>query len=161
MRRLVLEAYCLIATRNKADAEQACARLAEVAAEDPENVPVLLALATGFLSLKQAPKARNQLKRIAKMQRYVAEDWEEFEKAWLMLAEMQLAAGKHDQAQEMAKRCLLYNKSSGRAFELLGQMYEREQARDGRNENQRERSSLPCPHQLCCFLSHVLLQTSC
>lgn len=128
-RRLVLEAYCLIATRNKEDAERACAQLAEVAAEDPENVPVLLALATGFMSLRQAPKARNQLKRIAKMQRYVAEDWEEFEKAWLMLAELQLAAGKHDQAQEMAKRCLLYNKSSGRAFELLGQMFEREQAR--------------------------------
>lgn len=127
-RRVVLEAYCQIATRSKADAEQACARLAEVAAEDPESVPVLLALATGFLSLKQAPKARNQLKRIAKMQRYVAEDWEEFEKAWLMLADMQLAAGKHDQAQEMAKRCLLYNKSSGRAYELLGQMFEREQS---------------------------------
>lgn len=130
-RRLVLEAYCLIATRSKEDAEQACERLAEAAAEDPESVPVLLALATGFLSLKQAPKARNQLKRIAKMPRYAAEDWEEFEKAWLMLAELQLAAGKHDQAQEMAKRCLLYNKSSGRAYELLGQMNEREQVRTG------------------------------
>lgn len=40
-----------------------------------------------YLLLKQTPKARNQLKRIAKMP-YSADDAEDFEMSWLLLADI-------------------------------------------------------------------------
>jgi tetratricopeptide (TPR) repeat protein len=36
--------------------------------------------------------------------------------------------GKYDLAQEMCKKCLKYNKSCAKAWELIGQVMEREQS---------------------------------
>jgi hypothetical protein len=44
--------------------ERALSSLIELAQEDPANVPVLLAIATGFVKAGHIPRARNQLKRI-------------------------------------------------------------------------------------------------
>mmetsp|Transcript_26569 Transcript_26569/g.85194 ORF Transcript_26569/g.85194 Transcript_26569/m.85194 type:complete len:150 (+) Transcript_26569:142-591(+) len=77
--------------------------------------------------IKQTPKARNQLKRIHKMQ-YNAEEADEFERSWLLLADIHIQGGKFDLAQEMCKKCLKYNKSCAKAWEYLGQVMEREQA---------------------------------
>lgn len=40
-----------------------------------------------YLLLKQTPKARNQLKRIAKMP-YTTEDADDYETSWLLLADI-------------------------------------------------------------------------
>ena len=72
-------------------------------------------------------QARNQLKRVAKMQ-FNAAEADDFEKSWLLLADIHIQGGKFDLAQEMCKKCLKYNKSYSKAWEGMGQIMEREQS---------------------------------
>jgi crotonobetainyl-CoA:carnitine CoA-transferase CaiB-like acyl-CoA transferase len=58
----VLSAYIQMASKARLDVETAVGQLLDLANNDPNNVPVLMALAHGFLLLKQTAKARNQLK---------------------------------------------------------------------------------------------------
>lgn len=74
-----------------------------------DHVPALLAMATAYMILKQTPRARNQLKRIAKMN-WNIRDADEFEKSWLLLADIYIQSGKYDMAGELLKRCLRHNK---------------------------------------------------
>ena len=60
-----------------------------------DHVPALLAMATAYMILKQTPRARNQLKRIAKMNWSIV-DADEFEKSWLLLADIYIHSGKYD-----------------------------------------------------------------
>ncbi|MEW5313286.1 MAG: hypothetical protein WDW38_004868 [Sanguina aurantia] len=85
----VLECYAMMASKDKAEVEGALNRLLDMANIDPNNVPVLLAMATGFMMLKQTPKARNQLKRVQKVQ-YKPDEAEEFERSWLLLADIHI-----------------------------------------------------------------------
>jgi tetratricopeptide repeat protein 21B len=78
-----------MATKNQSQIEAALERLLDLANVDPNNVPVLLAMATGFMILKQTPKARNQLKRVQKIQ-YKPDEAEEFERSWLLLADIHI-----------------------------------------------------------------------
>ena len=94
---------------------------------DPNNVPSLLAMSTGFMMLKQEPKARNNLKRISKLN-FKDEEAAEFEMCWLMLAELYNTSGKFDLAEELCKRCLAYNKSCAKAYEMMGVIKEKEQS---------------------------------
>ena len=57
----VLSCYALMATGAQDQVELAVGQLLEVAAVDRDNVPVVLALATGFMLLRQTPKARQAL----------------------------------------------------------------------------------------------------
>lgn len=52
----ILEAYALMATKNKNDIETALNNLVSLASKDPDSVPVLLAMAMAFHLLKQMPK---------------------------------------------------------------------------------------------------------
>lgn len=76
-----------------------------------DHVPALLAMATAYMMLKQTPRARNQLKRIAKMNWSIV-DADEFEKSWLLLADIYIHSGKYDMAGDLLKRCLNHNKVS-------------------------------------------------
>ena len=51
-----------MATGAQDQIELAVGQLLEVAAADRDNVPVVLALATGFMMLRQTPKARQALR---------------------------------------------------------------------------------------------------
>eukprot|EP00658_Telonema_sp_P-2_P049449 TRINITY_DN37609_c0_g1_i1.p2 TRINITY_DN37609_c0_g1~~TRINITY_DN37609_c0_g1_i1.p2 ORF type:complete len:156 (+),score=50.35 TRINITY_DN37609_c0_g1_i1:176-643(+) len=82
-------------------------------------------MSTGFMMLKQSPKARNNLKRIVKMP-FNDRESSEFERCWLMLAEVYMESGKYDQAQDLCKKCIAFNKSCCRAYDTLGQIYEKE-----------------------------------
>ena len=73
-----------------------------------DSVPLFVGMAIGHTILKQTPRARNQLKRVAKMQ-WNSEDAEEFEQAWLLLADIYIQAGKFDMAMELLKKCTHYN----------------------------------------------------
>ena len=57
----VLSCYALMATGAQDQIELAVGQLLEGAAADRDNVPVVLALATGFMLLRQTPKARQAL----------------------------------------------------------------------------------------------------
>lgn len=76
-----------------------------------DHVPALLAMATAYMMLKQTTRARNQLKRIAKMNWSIV-DADEFEKSWLLLADIYIQSGKYDMAGDLLKRCLNHNKVS-------------------------------------------------
>ena len=75
-------------------------------------------MATAYMMLKQTPKARNQLKRIAKMNWSIV-DADEFEKSWLLLADIYIHSGKYDMAGDLLKRCLNHNKVSLEVLSLL------------------------------------------
>lgn len=66
-------------------------------------------MAQAYMILKQTPRARNQLKLLAKAQ-WTTEDAEDLEKSWLLLADIYIKSGKYDIATELLKRCLNYNK---------------------------------------------------
>merc|ERR1719313_3311858 len=121
----VLEAYAMMATRDKSGVERAFQMLASMLEQDPDNVPALLAMSTGFMMLKQSPKARNNLKRIIKMP-FNEKEASEFERAWLMLTEIYMESGKYDQAQDLSKKCIAFNKACVQAYDMLGQIYEKE-----------------------------------
>ena len=68
---------------------------------------------------KQPAKAKNQLKRVKKLP-YDAADAEDFERAWLMSAEIAIKGGKTDLAQDLCHRCLKHNKGAARRGSCWG-----------------------------------------
>ena len=64
----MLEAYTLVAYRQKAQIEHAISQLLELLNLERDYLPALVCLSQAYLMLKQSPKARNHLKRVAKMQ---------------------------------------------------------------------------------------------
>ncbi len=76
-----------------------------------DSVPVLLGIATAHMILKQTPRARNQLKRVSKMT-WTSEEAEEFEKCWILLADIFIQNNKIDVAIDLLKKCIRYNKVS-------------------------------------------------
>jgi tetratricopeptide repeat protein 21B len=127
LQHYVLECYALMATQQKPNVELSVQRLMDLLNSERDHVPALLALATALMMLKQTPKARNQLKRIAKMD-FQQQHCDQFERSWLMLADIYIAASKFDLAQELCKRCLVHNKSCAKAWEHMGFIMEKEAA---------------------------------
>ncbi|XP_005393347.1 PREDICTED: tetratricopeptide repeat protein 21B [Chinchilla lanigera] len=123
----IMENYCLMATKQKPNVEQALSTFTEVAKSENDHIPALLGMATAYMILKQTPKARNQLKRIAKMN-WNAIDAEEFEKSWLLLADIYIQSAKYDMAEDLLRQCLRHNRSCCKAYEYMGYIMEKEQA---------------------------------
>ncbi|KAK2509919.1 hypothetical protein MC885_009975 [Smutsia gigantea] len=123
----IMENYCLLATKQKSNVEQALNTFTEIATSEKDHIPALLGMATAYMILKQTPRARNQLKRIAKMN-WNAVDAEDFEKSWLLLADIYIQSAKYDMAEELLKRCLRHNRSCCKAYEYMGYIMEKEQA---------------------------------
>ncbi|XP_004703829.1 tetratricopeptide repeat protein 21B isoform X1 [Echinops telfairi] len=123
----IMENYCLVASKQKSNVEQALTTFAEIATSEKDNIPALLGMATAYMILKQTPRARNQLKRIAKMN-WNPIDAEDFEKSWLLLADIYIQSAKYDMAEELLKRCLRHNRSCCKAYEYMGYIMEKEQA---------------------------------
>jgi len=127
LKHKTLENYLLMSTKNNSFVQKALTNLMAIAQTEKDHVPTLLAMATGHMILKQTPKARNQLKRIAKMD-WNVEAAEEFEKSWLLLADVYIQSGKYDMSQELLKKCLEHNKSCSKAWEYMGFVMEKEQS---------------------------------
>ncbi|XP_063063338.1 tetratricopeptide repeat protein 21B [Engraulis encrasicolus] len=92
---------------------------------DRECVAELLCLSQAFMLLNQAPRARNQLKRLSKVE-WAQDIADELEHGLLLLADMYIASGKYDIATKFAKLCLTRNKSCCKALEYLGYIAETE-----------------------------------
>ncbi|XP_064340946.1 tetratricopeptide repeat protein 21B isoform X5 [Camelus dromedarius] len=105
----IMENYCLMATKQKSNVEQALNTFTEIATSEKDHIPALLGMATAYMILKQTPRARNQLKRIAKMN-WNPIDAEDFERSWLLLADIYIQSAKYDMAEELLKRCLRHNR---------------------------------------------------
>ncbi|KAJ3319716.1 Tetratricopeptide repeat protein 21B [Boothiomyces sp. JEL0866] len=121
----ILECHALMATKQKAEIEKAIAIQMDILSTEKDYVPALYGTSVGFLLLKQTPRARNQLKRISKM------DWspnKEIEKCWLLLADIYIQGGKYDLATELLKKIIQVDQSNTKAYEYLGFIMEKEQA---------------------------------
>ncbi|XP_040560144.1 tetratricopeptide repeat protein 21B isoform X2 [Gallus gallus] len=105
----IMENYCLMATKQKSNVERALNTFTEIVVAEKDHIPALLGMATAYMILKQTPRARNQLKRISKMN-WNPIDAEEFEKSWLLLADIYIQSSKYDTAGELLKQCLRHNK---------------------------------------------------
>ncbi|XP_043833873.1 tetratricopeptide repeat protein 21A isoform X1 [Dromiciops gliroides] len=123
----MLQSYCLLATKEKANVETALGAFLEMAQMEKESVPALLAMAQAYMILRQIPKARTQLKRLAKVPWALA-DAEDLEKSWILLADIYCQSGKFDIASELLRRCVQYNKSCCKAYEYMGLIMEKEQS---------------------------------
>merc|ERR1711865_1071310 len=80
-----------------AQIENAISQLLELLNIERDYLPALVCLSQAYLMLKRSPKARNHLKRVAKMQ-FLAEMADDFEQGWLMLADVYIGGGKYDLA---------------------------------------------------------------
>ncbi|XP_070546763.1 tetratricopeptide repeat protein 21B-like [Ptychodera flava] len=127
VKHLILENSALMATKSKSNMDKALAAFMEIATNERDHVGALLGMATAYMMLKQTPRARNQLKRIAKMN-WNSLDAEEFEKSWLLLADIYIQSGKYDMATELLKKCLQHNQSCCKAYEYMGFIMEKEQS---------------------------------
>ena len=124
-RHEIFEAYALMADKTKPSLDAAFEICAGIVNDDHDHVPALVAMSACFALQKQPAKAKNQLKRVQKLP-YDAADAEDFERAWLMSAEIAIKGGKTDLAQDLCHRCLKHNKGCCKAWELLGEICERE-----------------------------------
>uniref|UniRef100_A0A674BXT0 Tetratricopeptide repeat domain 21B n=1 Tax=Salmo trutta TaxID=8032 RepID=A0A674BXT0_SALTR len=118
---------CLMATRDPKHIQRALQVFTELASTKVNNVPYLLAMGQAFMLLKQTPRARNQLKRLTKVE-WSWELSEDLEAAWLLLADVYIKSGKYDIASDLLQRCIKYNQSCSRAYEYMGYIREKEQS---------------------------------
>ncbi|XP_054549191.1 tetratricopeptide repeat protein 21A isoform X2 [Talpa occidentalis] len=123
----LLQSLCLLATKEKTNMEAALGTFIEMAQAERDSVPALLAMAQAYTLLKQVPKARTQLKRLAKAP-WVLTEAEDLEKGWLLLADIYCQGGKFDLSSELLRRCVQYNKSCCKAYEYMGFIMEKEQS---------------------------------
>ena len=92
----VLENYYLLATRNKVNVEKVMQSFIAMLEADPDYLPAVLGMATGFMVEKNSHKARNLLKRVARLEpahTLGGHDGEDFSKANLLLAKFYVDKG--------------------------------------------------------------------
>lgn len=118
----VLEANVIMSTRQKTDIDRAIALLNAISGND--NVQILLSLATAFVYLKDFSRAKVILKKMSQVE-WSMNRSEDFESAWLLLADIYIQNGKYDSAKHPLKLCTTYNQSCYKAFEYLGMISEK------------------------------------
>jgi tetratricopeptide repeat protein 21B len=123
----VLSFYASMASKSKSKIDVALKGFGEILEADMHHVPSLLGMAHAYMLLGAKPKARSQLKLIQR-ERWNADYADEFERAWLLLADIYIQNGKHDMADEPLKQCLVRNKSCSKAWEYKGHIWEKDQA---------------------------------
>jgi len=126
----VYQCQSLMYTKQKANVERALNQLMDLYNDNKDYVPALLAMSQGLVIQKQVTKARNQLKRIADSAKkaYNPEFMDDFERAWLLLAEIYIQSSKYDLASSLCHLAKDHNRSCGKSWEQLGLIYEKEQA---------------------------------
>jgi tetratricopeptide repeat protein 21B len=126
-RQAVLQNYHLLSTRTRDNITRASQGFIDMLEQDKDYLPALLGMSISYILKRQPDKARNTLRMIAKMP-YNQDLADEFEKSYLLLAELYVVKAKYDLAQELCRKCLVYNKSCGEAWDLMGRIMEKEQA---------------------------------
>mmetsp|Transcript_22606 Transcript_22606/g.70743 ORF Transcript_22606/g.70743 Transcript_22606/m.70743 type:complete len:148 (+) Transcript_22606:3494-3937(+) len=120
----ILKARVIMAT-SKSDIDRAMQILLEVIQTDQNCVPAIFGISMGFLMEGSIAKARNALKRIAKLPH--SHGWiRELERSYLFLADIYIRRSKFDLAEDLCQRCLTYNVSCCKAWDLIGLVREKE-----------------------------------
>mmetsp|Transcript_24287 Transcript_24287/g.74888 ORF Transcript_24287/g.74888 Transcript_24287/m.74888 type:complete len:387 (+) Transcript_24287:761-1921(+) len=121
----VLEGYNYLAGRSRANIDKAMQIFIYILEKEKDYLPALLGMSIAFMLEQSTTKARNALKRIAKMP-YSHELADEFEHGYLLLAEIYIEKSKFDLSEDLCSRCLKYNLSCGKAWETMGVIREKE-----------------------------------
>jgi len=126
----VYQCQSLLFSKAKSNVEQALNQLMDIYNDKKDYIPALLAMSQGLIIQKQHTKARNQLKRVADLAKkgYNPDFMDDFERAWLLLAEIYIQSSKYDLASSLCHLAKDHNRSCGKAWEQLGLIYEKEQA---------------------------------
>jgi tetratricopeptide repeat protein 21B len=124
----LLENFLLLASRQKSNVERALNNFTGIASQEEfkENVGAIYGVAASHVMLKQGQRAKNQLKRVNK-NTWTFEDSEYLEKSWLLLADHYIQSSKPEIATDLLLKVLKHNKSSYKAYELNGQIAEKDQ----------------------------------
>ena len=125
----LLENFLLLASRQKTNIERALGNFTTIASQEEfkESVGAIYGIAAAHVMLKQGQRAKNQLKRINKNV-WTFEEAEYLERSWLLLSDIYIQANKYDIASDLLQKVLKHNKSSYKAYELCGQIAEKEQS---------------------------------
>ena len=113
----VLEAYILLATRSKSKIDQAMQIFIDILEKEKDYLPALLGMSTTFMLEKSTTKARNALKRVAKMP-YSHELADDFERGYLLLADIYIQKSKFDLSEDLCNRCLKSTNFDGKVRDL-------------------------------------------
>ena len=105
----ILWLYADLLTRQKVKVDNVIRSCVRIYENNKNYVPALLCMATALFLNKQGPKARNQLKRIAKTP-YSRDYAREFEESYLFLGSIYIESKKYDLALKMCKMCIKHNK---------------------------------------------------
>ncbi|TMS35091.1 hypothetical protein L596_002559 [Steinernema carpocapsae] len=127
-----MESFILLASGNRNNATKALNNFLEIIDSDgnedekPLNVAAILGSARAYMYLKQMPKAKFQLKRVLNYP-WTLEDADYLEQCWLLLTDLYINQGKHDQAISVIRTILQHNASSIKAYEFMGYLMEKDQ----------------------------------
>jgi tetratricopeptide repeat protein 21B len=121
----VLKAYSHLANQPRGQTEKAMKSFIGILEREKDYLPALLGMSTAFLFDQSTTKARNALKRIARMP-YSYALAEHFERGYLLLADIYVQKCKFDLSEDLCSRCLKYNLSCGKAWETMGSIREKE-----------------------------------
>jgi len=113
-------------SKNKSDIEKALPLFVQVLSKEKDNIPALVYMSEALERTKQTPKARNNLKRITKIENPSEEEADDVERGWLLLAGINIEQGKNEMAEELLSKVLKLNKSCSRAWEWRGLIFEKE-----------------------------------
>ncbi|XP_057183744.1 tetratricopeptide repeat protein 21B-like [Triplophysa rosa] len=122
----LLQNLCLIYSKESRQIERAVLDLTDMLSKNVMLEACLLAAAQGFLQLKQIPRARNFLKRLAKME-WKDSNSDDLENASLLMADMYIKMGKYSQVDKLLQNSIRHNKSCSKAYEYQGFMMENEE----------------------------------
>ena len=123
----IIECQILIATKQKAELEQAQKLLKVILQKNSQYVPGNVSMGLCLFILKKSSDARNYLKTVVKND-YQLQYADYFEQAWILMADYYISVNKYDLAEGELKKCLKYNKSNIKAEELMGLIKEKEKA---------------------------------
>lgn len=125
LKTLVLRSLINIAKGKKDTTEKALDVLTSIFENNQSYIPAMIAYTVGKQAMSRDSDAKSMLRNFAKFP-YTIEYAEEFEKGWLMLAQVFIESDNKDSAAELLQRCLKFNQSCSKAKEMLGTIKESE-----------------------------------
>eukprot|EP00466_Bigelowiella_natans_P009128 jgi/Bigna1/87657/estExt_fgenesh1_pg.C_220193 len=136
----VLQAYCLMATREKPSIERAVESLRRLLsgndARAKDYVPAYVAIGNGYVLLNKLPKAKGYLKRLTRPNEATFQEFQDdYVEGWLLLVEIHIQNGKNDMAARLCQKCIQTDRSCNKAWERLGHIKEKETAYKDAAEN--------------------------
>jgi tetratricopeptide repeat protein 21B len=125
LKSLTLKALVQVAKGKKDSVEKGLELLTSIFENNQTYVPAMIAYTVAKQALNKDSDAKSMLRNFSKYP-YTIEYAEEFEKGWLMLAQVFIDSDNKDSAVELLHRCLKFNQSCGKAKEMLGTIKESE-----------------------------------